>query len=440
MAKNPKKPVQPTKKHIARLERERIQKRYLIIGSIIVVVLVVGLILYAFIDQMYLQSRRSVAIVNGTQIIASDFQGQTRLARYNMIQSAYNVFQLAQIMGNDASSLQPVANQLQSIDGQLFPTAIGGQVLDQMIDDILIKEEANNLGITVSENEINQEIEQAFGYYRDGSSPPATAPDIIPTSTLTELQKSLIPSTTTSTPINEGDQTGEGESNQATETLDTPSPQPTQTPISLQDFNNRFQETTATLESEYNITQNDMRSAFESDLYKQKVMDQIVTDVKCESEQAWAFHILVDDETLANDIKSRLDEGEDWALMASTYSTDESNKDNNGDLGWFERGVMVPEFDEAVFSLDIGETSDPVKTQFGWHIIRKIGQENRPLSEQECQQLRTAKLNEWLIARRENSDIQKLDYWRQVVPDDPSLPLEIKQFINTYLNATAPAP
>lgn len=442
MAKNPRKPSQPTKKHMAKLERERIQRRYLIIGSVVVVVVVIGLVLYGIIDQMYLQSRRPVAVVNDTNILTTEFQGQTRLARYNMIQSAFSVYQLTQFMGNDPTTLQPIVSQLQSIDGQLFPPVIGRQVLDQMIDDILIKQEAENLGISVSNAEIEQEIEQAFGYFRNGVPTPTTAPELAPTSTLTELQNSLIPATATPT---------EEESTTSTPSIsdedvdplsdaETPTPQPSPTPISVQDFNDRYDETISNLNSEYKISENDMRSAFESDLYKQKVLDKLITDVACENEQAWAFHILVDDEDLANDIKSRLAEGEDWSLMASTYSTDASNKDSNGDLGWFAKGVMVPEFDEAVFNLEIGETSDPINTQFGWHIIRKIGHEVKPISDQECQQLKLEELNIWLESQRESSDITYLDYWTEIVPEDPAFPVEFTQFINANTSFPTPAP
>jgi parvulin-like peptidyl-prolyl isomerase len=442
MAKNPKKPAQPTKKHLAKLERERIQRRYLIIASVVVVVVVIGLVLYGIIDQMYLQSRRPVAVVNDTRIFTEDFQGQTRLARYNMIQSAFSVYQLAQFMGNDPNSLQPIVSQLQSIDGQLYPPVIGRQVLDQMIDDILIKQEAENLGISITEGEIEREIEQAFGYFQDGVPTPTTAPELAPTSTLTELQISLIPAT--STPIEDkAATTTPSASDEEEDPLsdgDTPTPQPSPTPISVQDFNERYNETITTLNNEYNISQSDMRSAFESDLYKQKVMEKIITDVACEKEQAWAFHILVDDEALAKDIKSRLDEGEDWSLMASTYSTDASNKDSNGDLGWFGKGVMVPEFDEAVFTLDIGETSDPINTQFGWHIIRKIGHEVKPISDQECQQLKLDELNAWLETQREKSDITYLDYWTEIVPEEPAFPVEFTQFINANTTFPTPAP
>ena len=82
-----------------------------------------------------------------------------------------------------------------------------------------------------------------------------------------------------------------------------------------------------------------------------------------------ASHILVDDENQAWAIKSRITEGESFEELAKQYSKCPS-KEKGGDLGYFGRGQMVPEFENAAFSTPIGDVSDPVKTRFGWHLIK----------------------------------------------------------------------
>ncbi|MGZ4163718.1 MAG: peptidylprolyl isomerase [Tumebacillaceae bacterium] len=87
-------------------------------------------------------------------------------------------------------------------------------------------------------------------------------------------------------------------------------------------------------------------------------------------EQITASHILVATEDEAKKVETRLKNGEDFAKVAKEVSTDTSNKDKGGDLGTFGKGTMVAEFDKAAFALKAGEISAPVKTEYGWHVIK----------------------------------------------------------------------
>ncbi|WP_141432703.1 peptidylprolyl isomerase [Bacillus sp. 03113] len=102
------------------------------------------------------------------------------------------------------------------------------------------------------------------------------------------------------------------------------------------------------------VTEDEVKKAFE-EKYKEEVK---------------ASHILVKDEQTANEVKARLDKGEDFASLANEYSIDPGSKGKGGDLGYFMKGNMVPEFDQAVFSIEVNKISDPVKSQYGYHIIK----------------------------------------------------------------------
>ncbi|MGR3763036.1 foldase protein PrsA [Rossellomorea sp. NS-SX7] len=93
-------------------------------------------------------------------------------------------------------------------------------------------------------------------------------------------------------------------------------------------------------------------------------------DSFAQSEQVEASHILVEEEATAQEVKEKLDDGGDFVELAKVYSTDTSNADSGGELGFFGKGEMVEEFEEKAFAMKAGDISEPVKTEFGYHIIK----------------------------------------------------------------------
>ena len=90
-----------------------------------------------------------------------------------------------------------------------------------------------------------------------------------------------------------------------------------------------------------------------------------------------AGHILVETEEKAKDLKSQLDAGADFAALAAEHGTD-GTAQRGGDLGWFVHSEMVPEFADAAFAMEPGTISDPVKSAFGWHLIKLDERRDRP--------------------------------------------------------------
>lgn len=84
--------------------------------------------------------------------------------------------------------------------------------------------------------------------------------------------------------------------------------------------------------------------------------------------QAAARHILVESEDTCNELKAKIEGGEDFAKIAQEHSKCPSGR-SGGDLGTFGPGQMVPEFDKVVFSAPVNEVQGPVKTQFGYHLL-----------------------------------------------------------------------
>ena len=107
-----------------------------------------------------------------------------------------------------------------------------------------------------------------------------------------------------------------------------------------------------------------------------KIYDEKVAGMKPE-EEIHARHILVSTEAEAKEVAERLKKGEDFAAVAKEKSKDPSAE--GGDLGFFGRGQMLKPFEDAAFALEVGQISEPVQTQFGWHIIKIEEKRTRPL-------------------------------------------------------------
>jgi hypothetical protein len=198
MARNPKQPLQ-TRKHLARLERERIQRRNILIVSTIVAVVIFGLLAYGLVDQLYLQGIRPVAEVNREKITTGEFQAQARYTRQRLIGNAVQTFQFMQYFGSSPETQASFQSQLMQAQAQLEPISVGQQVVDQLVDDALVRQEAEKRGITVSKEELDEAVQEAFGYFADGTPTPKPTTEPVPTSTLNPTQLALVPPTSTPT-------------------------------------------------------------------------------------------------------------------------------------------------------------------------------------------------------------------------------------------------
>jgi peptidyl-prolyl cis-trans isomerase C len=138
-----------------------------------------------------------------------------------------------------------------------------------------------------------------------------------------------------------------------------------------------------------------------------------------------AAHILVETEERAKELKAEIDGGADFAELAAANSGDPGSAQNGGSLGWFGAGQMVPEFEAAVASLEAGQVSDPVQTQFGWHLVKlDETRQTTPPSLDEAragieERLRQEKLEAELAALRAAATI--------VTPETPVAPAAIRQ-------------
>jgi hypothetical protein len=134
-----------------------------------------------------------------------------------------------------------------------------------------------------------------------------------------------------------------------------------------------------------------------------KVYDEAIGQMKAEPE-VHARHILVETEDEAKAVAAELKKGADFADLAKQKSKDPGASDG-GDLGWFTKDQMVPEFSEVAFKLDKGQLSDPVKSQFGWHVIKV--EDKRMRQPPEFEKVRD-QLENFVVRRQQSAVITKL--------------------------------
>jgi parvulin-like peptidyl-prolyl isomerase len=391
MANQPKRKI-VTKKHMARQEREQRQTRFIIYGSIAIFAIVIILVVIALLDIYILSPNKPVAVVNGEKISTSDYQARVKFERLQLVNQFANTLQLMQSF-DDENTLQYFQSSLQQINFQLTPEIHGQSVLDDMIDDTIIQQQADQLGISVSEAELDEYIANAFGYYPSGT--PTPLPTI------------------------------EGSPTQVPPSDDLPTP----TAYTEDAFLQNYQDAMDGYKQSINISEAQFRQIVLADVLRTKMIDEISKDTPKEEEQVRASHILVDTEEEAQEVMERLAAGEDFAELAIELSTDTGSSANGGDLGWFGRGQMVPEFEEVAFNLEIDEISYPVQSDFGWHIIKKVGQEVRPIDDTTFNQLKQNLFSEWLTNQRIKSTIETDDTWSNVYPNTPGIPQEYQAML-----------
>lgn len=140
-----------------------------------------------------------------------------------------------------------------------------------------------------------------------------------------------------------------------------------------------------TLLKQQGIKEETIKTGVRAQLAQEKAIEKTITDKELKENykpEIKASHILVKDEATAKKVKEELGQGKSFEEVAKQYSEDTGSKEKGGDLGYFTAGKMVKEFEDAAYKLKKDEVSEPVKSQFGYHIIKVTDiKEQKPFDE-----------------------------------------------------------
>jgi peptidyl-prolyl cis-trans isomerase D len=462
MARRKEKRTEPTRKEVVRSRRVREQQRRLYIGLAAVAAALVLVLGFGMIDTTVFQPRSPVAVVEGTSITTQQFQRRFRYERVQLQNQLAQLRQLEAELNPSGQGASLFGNQIAQLEALLkSPQALGDQVLEEMINEVLIRQRAAADGLQADPQEVEERLQEIVASRLGFISAPAATKEAVaivaatataalwtPTPTATPSPTpSASPSpspTTTSSPA-------------VSEATPTPVP-PTPTPYIMTDeeYQQELPRLADDLRQATGLSLEEFKELIITDILRQKVRAALEAQVPTTEEQVHVRHILIairtptptpestptpeasvtpavaesptptptpggptptptpaprtEEEALARayEVLNRLKAGEDFARLAAEYSDDPGSRDEGGDLGWFGRGRMVQEFEDAAFSLPVNQFSEPVKTFFGYHIIQVLARDpNHPLDEATLAARKSQAFDDWLNRRKSEARIER---------------------------------
>jgi peptidyl-prolyl cis-trans isomerase D len=399
----------------SRAEREEEVQQKVVRGVGITVGILIVIILAAFIVEQLIVPNQTVAVVNGESISAGQFREAVSFER-SRLELQFSQIQSAGLDIQQIAQQEPYATWLNELN---VPDQLGLRVLNDMVDDILIRQEAAERSVTVNDEAVAEQINSFFGY------DPTEVALIGVEPTQTDVP------TETPTPF----------------VSPTPSPTPTTTPTLSPEETQEVVEPTLTAQptvivptlapdevvENFESSQDNFRSYFSSAgvggglvdaFFERQALETLLADNVFGEAETLLFadvrHILVETEETALEVMDALQNGESFADLARAVSTDTGSGSRGGELGDSYVGNYVPEFRAAVETAEIGALVGPVESEFGYHIIQVRSSEERSGEDVEAQ-LESAKQREFGLfleeLRESNTDnIELYDNWIDFVP------------------------
>jgi len=385
-----------TKKQRTRAEREARLNRWIIAGAVAVGVLVMGILLYGYLAENVFKGRAPVATVNGVPITTADFQARVR--HYRIVLQEQRNYYTAQRMELDPTDpsasflLEYLNSQIRQLDSMLSETyamMLGKEVLDRMVQEEIIRQEAARRGIAVSQEEIDRAIEEQFGYDRDAAMAALLTPTVVPTAPVTA------------------------------ETALTATATPMPTPVPKEEFDRRYQEYVKTYLKPSGLSEARFRAMVEASLLYDKLQQAMAAELPQTMEQVQIRYFSFSTQEEAGQVAERLGKGEKWEDIAAEIKADEESAAYASDPEWVTKGFLAEQFGEeaasTVWETPAQQYTAPLAGTDGrWYIVQVMGREVRELESWLRSYEEQRVFQEWLQAQM--ATVQYSEDWASKVP------------------------
>jgi cell division septation protein DedD len=336
--------------------------------------------------------QQPVATVNGTVITTGDFQKRVKLANMQIL------FQINQLQNQRAQFAndpqlsfitQQIDQQLSSLEQQVAnPISLGSQVLNSMVEDELIREEAAKRNITVASEEVQTSIEHDFNFYRiPPTATPTSTASPTPASSPTPEPTATTSITPTATPA------------------PTSTPEPTATPVTEQSFTTQFNNYLAQL-AQIGMTRDDAYALEQVRLLRQKLEESFSKDVPTSADQVQFRYILFETEEGAQTAEAQIKAGLSYDDLYKRVESGQVVSATTDLQTWTPTEDLTQTFGapiaEAALSLTISQTSQIITGTpgIGGVILQQEGREVRPLTSSQIQSKQQAAFQAWLTSQR----------------------------------------
>lgn len=402
----------------ARKEAEQTKQIWLAVGG--VAALLVLIFIVAMVNELIIAPNRAVATVNGEKIPIRQWEDRVRYERAQRIISLENQYEA---FGGDVGIIQQFSRQ--TLQELLDEAALAESVLNQMADELIIRQEAEARGITVTDADVDKEIGSFFNFFNGQSPTPAPTPTetVMPTPSLTPIPTAVITDVVpTNTPF-------------PTPTLGpTALPQPTATPVSQESFEEQLDDL-LTQFHDYGVDEATFREVIRIQLYLRQLADVLAEEsgMATEAEQASVFYMSFDKKEDANEALALIRASDFLTVWNTTRSTppdpEAASTTTAAEVLWRTQDAYVSilgeQGAEIAFTLPPNVPSALIEQQVDgettrYHIIQVSGREVRALPEATIQNAKTQLVRD-LVDLKAAAGVELSELWRSRVPTQPVL-------------------